>query len=100
MVKLVVTYGAPQDPDAFESHYGTTHAELVAKLPNLRRFEAALAVATPDGSDLPCYRIAELWYDNQDDLQASLGSPEGQAAVADIPNFASGGAQTFVAAVD
>ena len=100
MVKIVVTYGAPQDPDAFERYYGTTHAELVAKLPKLRRFEAARAVATPDGSDLPCYRIAELWFDSQDDLEASMSSPEGQATAADIPNFASGGAQIYIAAID
>jgi hypothetical protein len=32
-------------------------------------------------------------------LQASMGSPEGQAAVADIPNYATGGATTLVSEV-
>jgi hypothetical protein len=29
-----------------------------------------------------------------------MGSPEGQAAVADLANFATGGADVFIAAVD
>jgi uncharacterized protein (TIGR02118 family) len=40
MVKIVVLYGPPTDPQAFEEYYATTHAALVAKIPNLQRFEA------------------------------------------------------------
>src|SRR5689334_22604991 len=40
MVKLVVSYGAPDDPAAFDQHYASTHIPLVQKIPNLRRFEA------------------------------------------------------------
>jgi hypothetical protein len=35
-----------------------------------------------------------------DSLQAGLGSDEGQAAVNDIPNFATGGVTIFFAAID
>jgi hypothetical protein len=35
-----------------------------------------------------------------DALQAGLGSAEGQAAVNDIPNFATGGVTIFFAVVD
>src|SRR5581483_11808718 len=40
MVKLVVAYGPPADPSAFDQHYAETHAPLAQKIPNLRRFEA------------------------------------------------------------
>ncbi len=40
MVKLVVAYGPPEDPAAFDAHYASTHAPLAEKIPNLRRFEA------------------------------------------------------------
>jgi uncharacterized protein (TIGR02118 family) len=64
MVKLVVAYGAPDDPAAFDGHYASTHAPLAEKIPNLRRFEAGKVLGTPDGSAAPCYFIAELWFED------------------------------------
>ena len=100
MVKVTVLYGPPEDPSAFEDHYTNTHLPLVDKMPNVRRFEASRVIGTPDGSEPPYYRIAEVWFDSQEDLQASMGSDEGQATVGDIPNFASGGATVVVSEVD
>ena len=100
MVKAVVLYGPPTDPDAFERYYADTHTALAKAIPGLKRFDAARGVATPDGSDLPYQRIAELTFDDMDALRAGLGSAEGQAAVNDIPNFASGGVTMFIAELD
>ena len=97
MVKLVVAYGSPDDPDAFDRHYADTHIPLVHKIPNLRRFESGKVVGTPDGSPPPYYYLAELSFEDADALQESLGSPEGQAAAADVGNFASGGATVMIA---
>ena len=93
-------YGPPEDPDAFERYYADTHTGLAKAIPGLKRFEAARGVATPDGSDLPYQRIAELTFDDIGALQAGLGYAEGQAAVNDIPNFASGGVTMFIAELD
>jgi uncharacterized protein (TIGR02118 family) len=100
MVKAVVLYGPPEDVDAFERYYAETHMALATAFPGLRRFEAARGIATPDGSDLPYQRIAELTFDDMDALQAGLASEEGQAAVNDIPNFATGGVTIFFAEID
>jgi uncharacterized protein (TIGR02118 family) len=100
MVKIVVLYGPPSDPGAFEEYYANTHLPLAAKIPNVKRFEASRVVATPDGSAPPFYRIAELWFDSEADMQASTSSAEGQATVADIANFATGGATVMITAVD
>jgi uncharacterized protein (TIGR02118 family) len=96
MVKLMVCYGPPEDPAAFDQHYAEQHAPLAKKIPNLQRFEAGRVLATPDGSPAPFHFIAELAFDNPDDLQAALASPEGQAAAADVANFASGGATMMI----
>jgi uncharacterized protein (TIGR02118 family) len=40
--------------------------------------------------------IATLNFDSMADLSAALGSPEGQAAAADLSNFASGGATLLI----
>ena len=100
MVKAVVLYGVPEDPDLFERYYTDTHTALATAIPGLQRFEAARAVATPDGSELPYQRIAELTFEDMEALQAGLGSEEGQAAVNDIPNFATGGVTIFFAQID
>ena len=97
MVKFVVMYGQPDDPAAFDAHYAGTHVQLVEKIPGLRRFEAGKVLGTPDGGPPPFYYLAELWFDDGAALQASLGSPEGQAAGADVETFATGGATVMIA---
>ncbi len=99
MVKLVVAYGPPDDPAAFDEHYAGTHAPLAQKIPNLRRFEAGKVLGTPDGSAAPYYLIAELLFDSVEVLQAAMGSEQGQAAAADVATFASGGATLMIAEV-
>ena len=98
MIKLTVLYGPPTDPEAFEEYYAEVHMPLVEKIPGAERWEASRVVDTMD-DDAPYYRIFEFWFEDLDGLQASMGSPEGQAAVADIPNYATGGATTLVSEV-
>ena len=93
---LTVLYGPPDDPAAFESYYATTHGPLVDKIGGLSGWTSRL-IASMDDNPPPYYRIAELSFDSLEALQSSMGSAEGQAAVNDIPNFASGGVTTFVA---
>ena len=98
MVKLVVTYGHPEDPEAFEKYYDETHMPIAANIP-AKKVEIAKLVGTPEGEPASNYRMAELYFDSLEDLQTTMGSPEGQAAVNDIPNFATGGVDVAVAQV-
>lgn len=100
MVKITVLYGHPADPAAFEDHYANEHLPLAAKMPDVQRFEASRVVGTPDGGEAPFYRMAELWFDSMEQMQASTGSAEGQATVADIANFATGGATVMISETD
>lgn len=100
MIKLTVLYGQPKDPAAFEEYYATTHHDLVSKVKGIRRLELAKAVGGGDGGEPPYYRIAELYFDDMEQMQGALSSPEGQATVNDIVNFATGGATTFVSIID
>jgi uncharacterized protein (TIGR02118 family) len=97
MVKLVVAYGPPEAPPAFDEYYAQTHTPLAQKIPNVRRFEAGKVLGTPDGKPAPFYFLAELWFDSVEELQAAMGSSEGQAAAADVPKFATGGATLMIA---
>ena len=40
--------------------------------------------------------MAELYFDSIEELQKQMGSSEGQAAVNDIPNFATGGVDVMI----
>ena len=86
MVKVTVLYDQPVDVAAFEKYYQETHVPAGATLPNLIKFETNKAV----GEDAPYYRTADLWFDDMASMQACLGSPIGQGAVADLDNFAKG----------
>ena len=98
MVKLVVTYGHPESPEAFEKYYFETHLPIAAKI-KAQKVELSKMVGTPDGQPASNYRMAELYFNSLEDLQQHMGSAEGQAAVNDIPNFATGGVDVSVAEV-
>jgi uncharacterized protein (TIGR02118 family) len=86
---LTVCYGHPTDPAAFDAHYTGTHVPLAEKIPGVTSFTYR-HTASLDGTPPPYYLIAELSFPSQ-------GSPEAQAATADVPNFATGGVTMFVA---
>ena len=100
MIKVTVLYGHPADPDAFEKHYFETHMPLVAKMPHVVKVETSRCLPGMDGGRPPYYRIAELYFETPESLQASVSSPEGQATTGDIPNYASGGVTFLMSMVD
>ena len=90
-------YGPPEDAADFEDHFANWHLPLVAKIPFLQRFEAGRVLGTPDGGEAPYYRVAELWFQSEETLNHALNTKEGQAAVRDVPTFATGGATVLIA---
>jgi uncharacterized protein (TIGR02118 family) len=54
----------------------------------------------PDGGKPAFYRMAELYFPSEAQMQTTLGSPEGQTAVADLSNFATGGVTILTGSVD
>ena len=99
MVKLIVTYGHPVDPEAFEKYYAETHAPIAARIKGPVKAEFTKLIGTPDGGKPESYRLAELWFESVDDLQAAMASDEGQATVADLANFATGGVTVAIGEV-
>ena len=77
MVKLVVCYGAPEDPGDFDRHYTETHVPLVHKIPNLQRFEHGKVLGSPDGTAAPYYYLAELSFREFRGLAGRDGEPRG-----------------------
>ena len=91
MAKIIALYKKPADAEAFDAYYFGTHSSIAKKVPGLRRYEVSAGlVATPQG-DSPYHLAAILSFDSAEALQQGLGSPESQAAVGDLANFAQAG---------
>ncbi len=99
MVKLTVLFGHPDDPEAFEAYYANHHLPLAAKIPNVQRFESG-RVRAADGGEPPYHRIAQLWFESEERMGEAVSSSAGEAATADLANFATGGATFFVSPVE
>ena len=91
MMKLTVLYGHPESADAFERYYAETHLPLVDRMQGVAEVSLTRFLAAPDGGAPAYYRMAVLSFADQQQMDCALSSEEGQAAVADLTNFATGG---------
>ncbi|GJQ21149.1 MAG: hypothetical protein HBSIN02_15040 [Bacteroidia bacterium] len=98
MVKLIALYRAPEDPSSFDRHYEEVHTPLIRKMPGLRKLEVARITGAPIGEPKH-YLIAEMYFDSQDALDASMASAEGKAAARDLMGFAGNLVTMFYAEV-
>jgi len=96
MAKLVALYSHPADPAAFDDHYFNKHAPLAKTIAGLRRYEVSRGGVAGLQGGAPYYLAAILSFDSIDAIQAALASPEGQAAAADLANFAQAGVELLI----
>ncbi|ADB74543.1 EthD family reductase [Geodermatophilus obscurus] len=88
--RLLVQYGRPTDPAAFDQHYRDVHVPLAQKIPGVVRFD--IGHASPLDGDAAPYLVAMLDFESAEAFAAGMQSAEGAAAAGDVPNFATGGA--------
>jgi uncharacterized protein (TIGR02118 family) len=98
MVKLIALYRTPENKAEFDKHYEEVHTPLVKNMPGLRRLEVSKITGAPIG-EAKHYLLAEMYFDNQDSLNASMASPEGKAAARDLMSFAGNLVSMFFAEV-
>ena len=98
-VKLTVLYTKPDDPDTFDKHYHDVHVPIVQRWPGLQRAEFGRVVGGPGGSDSPYHLMAELYFSDQDSLNAALGSEAGAEAAKDFMQIAPKGSFMCVSEV-
>ena len=91
MIRLLVLYGHPQDPAAFDKYYRDTHIPIAKRMKGLKKWTIGKVQGTPGEGASAYYYVADLYMESRDDFEYLLASPEGQAAVADVPNYATGG---------
>jgi uncharacterized protein (TIGR02118 family) len=92
MYRLTVLYGHPTDPAKFDRYYHEIHIPIAKKMKGLKGWNIGKCEPTDPGAEAPHYMIVGLYADSPEQMQTILASPEGQATIADVPNFATGGA--------
>ncbi len=85
MYTLVAIWSAPrpEDAEAFEEHYRSTHGPAAAKVPGMQRFVTVRTDSGLEGGESGFYRVAEMCFASKADLEAAEHSSEWQALRAD-----------------
>ena len=99
MIRFIVLYDPPADPESFDRHYREVHIPLVRKLPGLVRYTISRGM-TPVQGDRPTHLIAELDFPDMTAMQEAFRSPAGQAAAADVAEMAGEGVHSSIFEVE
>ena len=85
MIKVVIFLKRRADlaPERFQEHWRTRHAELIVRLPGIRRYVQNAALDAQSAYD----GVAESSFDDTQAMKALARSPEYAAVLADEPNF-------------
>lgn len=100
MVKLMVAYRHPTDLDEFERRYKDEHLDMARAIPHASRSEFAKVVGMMDGSRAPYHRIAEFYFDSQEELGKAGASAEANTAFAHAGEIGTGGLDAMILEVD
>lgn len=90
MIKLVycITKKATLTDEEFFNYWKNVHGPIGSRIPRLRKLVQSHRLAVPGAGLRADYDgVAELWFDNLEDLQAARQSPEWKASSADEANF-------------
>lgn len=90
MIKLVycITKKRGLTDEQFFRYWKDIHGPIGARIPHLRRLVQSRRLSVPGDKYAPDYDgMAELWFDNVEDLLAARQSPEWEASRKDEANF-------------
>jgi len=74
--------------EAFQAHWRTTHAELIAALPGVRRYVQNHVLPSAYRKGEPAFDgVAETWFDDSGAMKALANSPQFAAVLDDEPTF-------------
>lgn len=93
---LLVVYNHPEDTSAFQDYLRNTHMPIVYDVPGLQHLLIHSDITTTEFIPGDIYQLGTVVFANQADLEAGLASEEGQAGIADVANFATGGFSAYL----
>jgi uncharacterized protein (TIGR02118 family) len=90
MIKLVycITKKPDLSDEEFFRYWKNVHGPIGARIPRLRKLVQSHRISIEGDKRTPAYDgVAELWFDDLEDLLAARQSPEWQASTDDEANF-------------
>ncbi|MCH8799494.1 MAG: EthD family reductase [Chloroflexi bacterium] len=96
MQNVLMLFGHPAEPAAFDSHFKDNFSPLLRAIPNVRKIEINQVAGAAHG-DSPYYLIVSLQFDSDDALQDGLNSEAGQAMASGMDDFVTGGVSVLFA---
>lgn len=93
MVKIVIFFKRKpgMSVEDFQKHWRTTHADIIVRLPGIRRYVQSRVLASGYRKGEPVYdAVAESYFDDTQAMKALSKMPEYAAVLADEPNFIDG----------
>lgn len=97
MFKFMICFRQPGAGAAFENAYNDFLA-LVERMPEVQRRQVVHITGSPVGEP-PYYRILEIYFASQEQMQQSLLSAPGQEAGSELRRFAPGSFDVMLAEV-
>jgi uncharacterized protein (TIGR02118 family) len=99
VISIVAIHATPEDPAAFDRYYADVHTPLVQRIPGVRSIRYGHVLQRDTNPNRQHYLICDTYFDDEAALNAALDSPEMAEAMADVPNFSTGGVTIFFAEV-
>jgi uncharacterized protein (TIGR02118 family) len=91
MLRITSLHGEPTDRERFDHYYRAVHTPIVQRIPGVRNIRFGRALDTVEGGPPPYYLVSDVYFDDRATFEAALASPQMAEAIADVPNFATGG---------
>lgn len=74
--------------ERFQEYWRTTHADLIKRIPGLRKYTQCHTLLSGYRKGEPAYDgVAEIWYDDVETMRRIADLPESRAALADGEDF-------------
>src|SRR3954452_8822193 len=96
MMRIISLHGRPDDPAEFDRYYRDVHTPLVQRIPGVRSIRFGRVLQTSEGPPPPYYLVSDVYFDDAASLEVAQASREMAAALADVPNFATGGVTIMI----
>jgi uncharacterized protein (TIGR02118 family) len=89
MIKRLTMWHAKDDVSNEEAlnHWLNQHAELVRRVPGIRRYVQDHCVDSPESLAIPYTGLGEVWFDSFESAASATKTPEWAAVIADADKF-------------
>ena len=91
MHRMTILYGRPTDPEAFDTYYRDVHLPIARRMRGLTGWDLTWVRSQEGDVGPPLHLVVDLYAEDEEAMDRVLASEAGQAASADVPNFATGG---------